>query len=162
MINVSKKLDKLVKLSQEQRQKKRKWLEKQSEELGFETFVRQQKYYFDLSRHKEENKSLLYYAAHTLAVSEIYDQMNPKKGKNKVISLGINQDISQLQAKQFKQFKSSKKYDKLLNLKNKIITLKDKQNLSFRQISVFLLRYHKLEVSHAYIATFYQNVKDEK
>ncbi len=162
MPDISEKLRKYVKLSREQRKKMRRWLSRQSEEMELEAFVRQQKYYFELSRYKDENRSLLYYAAHTLAISEIYDQMNPKKGKNKIIDIRKVPDVTGLQMKYIVRSKNSKKYDRLLNLKNKILMLKDEQNLSFRQISEFLLRYHKLEVSHAYIATFYQNMKDTK
>ena len=162
MIDLPQKLSKLVKLSQEQRQGKQKWLAKQNEELQLEAFIRQQKYYFELSKHKNENKSLLYFAAHTLAVNKIYDQINLQKRKNKVINIKEVSDATSLQTKHIVRSKNSKKYDKLLNLKSKILTLKDHEDLSFRQISELLRKFHRIEVSHSYIATFYHNIKEKK
>ena len=123
MLDLSKKLDKYVKLSHEERQKKRKWLIRQSEELELEVFIRQQKYYFELSKYKNENKSLLYYAAHTLAISEIYDQMNPKKGKNKVGDLNSVIDSTELESKNINRRVPRKTWNGMLNQKYRIMKL---------------------------------------
>jgi len=159
MDDLNKKLDKYVKLSQEQRQKKLRWLFRQSEELQLEAFVLQKKYYFELSKYKDENQSLLYLAACTLAAREIYDLLKMQKGKNRSQNIYSVKNPTSMQAKQLKKYIDSDKWDKLLNLKNKILVLKDQEGLSYRQISNFLHRYHRLEVSHSYVATFIKKMK---
>lgn len=121
--NISYSLDKLVKLSKEHRQKKLRWLFRQSEELQLESFVLQKKYFFALSKYENENKSLLYFAAHTLAAVEIYDQMNPKKGKNKVSDLHSVIDSTEFEAKNIKRTSRRKIWEGMLNQKYRIMKL---------------------------------------
>lgn len=135
---------------------------KQNEELLLLAFEKQKEYYFKLSHKNETNKSILYFAAFCIAVEEIYHSIASQKRKNKVLNLDDIKDTTKIQAKQFKQSRKSETYDKLLNLKSKIIALIEEENLSFRQVSLFLKKYHKFEVSHSYIATFYKKMKVKK
>lgn len=162
MTDLPKKLDRYVKLSREQRQKKRKWLARQSEELELEAFVRQQKHYFELSKHKNENQSLLYFAAHTLAASEIYDQMHPQKGKNKVLDLDEIRDSTALEAKNANKQVKSPKTDWLLDRKAKILAWSN-TGMSCREIEVAIFKnYKNKKISHKTINDFLRKMKDEK
>lgn len=162
MVDLVEKLNKYVKLSREQRQKRRKWLARQSEELELEAFVRQQKHYFALTKYKNENKSLLYFAAHTLAISEIYDQMHPQKGKNKVLNLNEIRDATALEAKNAKKQVKSPQTDWLLDRKAKIIGWAN-NGMSSRDIEDLILKnYKNKKISHKTINDFLRKMKDEK
>ena len=158
-MSLHKKLNTYTKLSGRQRTKAIKWLARQNEELLLVAFEKQKAKYFKLSKIEEENKSILYLAAYYLAVEELYNTLLQKKRKNKVLNLHEVDDATNLQVKQFKQHHKSEKYEKLLNLKGKIIKLIEEENLSYRAVSEFLKTYHRLEVSHSYIATFYNNIQ---
>jgi len=161
MTDLSKKLNKYVKLSREQRQKRRKWLARQSEELELEAFVCQQKHYFELSKHKNENQLLLYFAAHTLAASEIYNQMHPQKSKNKVLNLNEINDNTLLEAKNAKNHGRSPKTDWLLDRKAKILGWSN-NGMSTRVIEVEIRKKYKKKISHKTINDFLQKMKDAK
>jgi len=160
-MNTEKKLNSLTKLSQSQRQKALKWLARQNEALILSAFVKQRDYFFKLSN-KEENKSILYLCAFYLATDELYTLLQSKKKKEKLQNLHEIGNATSLQVKQFKQHQPSEKWNKLLNIKNKIFKLIEEENLSFREVSKFLKTYHKLQVSHTYIATFYNALKELK
>ena len=162
MIDLSQRLDKYVKLSREQRQKRRKWLARQSEELELEAFVRQQKHYFELSKYTNENQSLLYFAAHTLAVSEIYEQMHPQKGKNKVLNLNGIRDSTVFEVKNVNKQVKSPQTDWLLDRKAKIIAWSN-NGMSSRNIEAAIFKnYKNKKISHKTINDFLRKMKDEK
>lgn len=123
-------------------------------------FEKQKDYFFKISTKDEPNKSILYLSALYLAAEEIHNSLKSQDSKNRIFNIDEVKDPTKMQAKQFKQSKNSEKYDKLLNLKEKIFKLIDKENLSFRDVSAFLKKYHKFEVSHSYIATFYHKTKE--
>ena len=158
-MSLQKKLNNYTKLSPEKRAKALKWMAKQNEELILATFEKQKDNYFKLSKANEENKSILYLASIYMAAEELCTLLQGKKKKNRQQDLHEVKDVTGLQAKQFKQEKSSEKWDKLLNIKSKILRLIDNENLSYREVSKFLKKYHSLEVSHSYIATFYNEIK---
>jgi len=161
-LSLEKKLNSYTKLSSTQRAKAIKWLARQNEELILVAFEKQKDFFFRLPKNKEENKSVLYLAAYCMAAEALYSILVQKKRKNKVINLQEVSDTTSIQVKQFKRHQKSEKYDRLLNLKGKIFKLIEEEKLSFRQVSKFLKTYHRLEVSHSYIATFYHEIKKEK
>lgn len=161
MIDISKQLNQYTKLSSTQRSKSLKWISKQSEELLVVAFERQKDEYFKLSKADEDNKSILYLSAFYTAVNQLYSRLNGKKDKNRKMDIHGVEDLTKLQARQFTRNLYNEKWDKLLNLKSKILKLKDTEGLSFRQISEFLHRYHRLDVSHTYISNFYSQMKEE-
>ncbi len=161
-MSLQKKLNKYTKLSPDKRTKALKWMAKQNEDLILVCFEKQKENYFKLSKIDEENRSILYLSSLYLAAEELYTLLQGKKKKNRLQNLHEVKDVTGLQAKQFKQRYSSEKWDKLLNIKSKILRLIDHENLSFREVSKFLKKYHRLEVSHSYIATFYQKMKEIK
>ena len=156
------KLDRFTKVPTKRRKKVLKWLANQNEEIVLMAFVEQKEFFFKLSKANEENKSILYLSALYNAADHLFSLNHAQTHKNRDMDIHAVQGATSMQAKSFKKSVQSDKRDKLMNLKNKIITLKDEENLSFRQISALLKRYHRLEVSHSYIATFYNKLKEEK
>lgn len=160
-MSLKNKLDPYTGLSIKKRKKILKWLSNQDEEIILMAFEKQKEYFFQLSKQDEPNKSVLYMSALYMAVDHLYGTYYSQNSKRREMDLHSLQGATRLQAKKLKRTAQSMKYDKLLNLKNKILVLKNEENLSFRQISKFLLTYHKLEVSHSYIATFYHTIKEK-
>lgn len=162
MDNLNKRLDKYVKLSQEQRQKKRRWLSRKGEELEFEAFIRQQKHYYALSKYKnEENLSVLYFAAYTLAAAEIYDLMNSSRMKNKSNDIHEVIDSTELTAKNLRKRRNRKVWEGLLNRKYVIMKL-HYQGISSRDISKEIKDpKNKFSASHKIICDFITEMKGE-
>lgn len=156
------KLDIYTKVPIKRREKVLKWLANQNEEIALMAFEEQKKHFFKISKIEEDNRSILYLSSLYLAANQLYELYHAQANKNREMDIDQVKGATHIQAKKFKKNIQSEKYDKLLNLRNKILDLKDEENLSFRQISEFLKRYHRLEVSHSYIATFYHNMKKDK
>ncbi len=161
-MSLGKKLNYYTKISPKQRSKAVKWLARQNEELILLAFEKQKDFLFNLSKMEEKNKSILYLAAYCMAANALYVLLAKKNSKNKAINIHEVVDTTTMQAKQFKRVQVSEKWDKLLNLQGKIIRLIEAEKLSYREVSRFLKTYHRLEVSHSYIATFYHYLKEEK
>ncbi|HEO97875.1 MAG TPA: hypothetical protein ENO02_01090 [Epsilonproteobacteria bacterium] len=156
------KLDRFTKVAIKRRKKVLKWLANQNEEIALLAFESQKEHLFNLSGTNEENRSILYLAALYLAADHLYSLYHAQNSKNRDMNINAVQGVTRMQAKKFKKNMQSEKYDKMLNLKSKILVLKDEEKLSFREISEFLKRYHRLEVSHSYVATFYHAMKEKK
>jgi len=161
-MSLKNKLDTYTQLSYKQRKTVLKWLVKQSEDLGLEAFAHQQKYYFELSKHKNENQSLLYFAAYTLAANEIYCHMHPQQGKNKVKNLlGIN-DSTVLETKNVRKPVQSPQTDWLLDRKAKIIGWSH-NGMSSRDIEAAIFKnYKNKKISHMTINNFLKKIKEKK
>jgi isopentenyldiphosphate isomerase len=161
-MSLKNKLNNYTKLSPIQRAKSLKWIAKQNEELILIVLEKQKDNYFKISKVDEDNKSILYLAALYMAAEEICALLQSKGKKNKAQNPHEVKNVTKLQAKQFRKHRKAEKWDKLLNLKGKIFRLRDEENFSYREIEEFLQSYHKLDVSHSYIATFYNKTKDNK
>lgn len=144
------------------RKKVLKWLANQNEEIVLMAFESQKEFFFSLSKVNEENRSILYLGALYMAADNLYSLYHAQTSKNRDIDIHAVQGATHMQAQKLKKSIASDKYDKLLNLRNKILALKDEECLSYRQISEFLKRYHRVEVSHSYIAKFYNEMKEKK
>lgn len=161
-LSLKHKLNTYTKLSEKRRKKVFKWISNQNEEVVLIAFESQKKFLFKLqSTLNEENRSILYLSAIYLAADHLHSAYHNQNSKSREIDINVVEGATKLQVTQFKVNVPSVKYDKLLNLKNKIMVLKDDENLSFRQIAQFLLKYHRLKVSHSYIATFYNKIKEK-
>lgn len=160
MKDLAQKQNKYTRLSKEERQKKRKWLARQSEANQLDAFKLQKKYLFELSRFKDEDKSILYYAAHTLAADELYNRMYPQKGKSKVSHLNEVNDNTETQANNIKKQTKSPQMDWLLDRKAKIIGW-SKNNLSTREIERAIKKHYEgKKVSHVTINDFLNSMKE--
>lgn len=155
------KLDRFTKVPMKRRKKVLKWLANQDEEIVLMAFEKQKDYLFNLSKSNEENRSIIYLSALYMAANNLYNLYHAQTSKNRGMDINAIKGVTKIQAKKFKKKSKSEKFDKLLDIKNKILVLKDEENLSFREISEFLKRYHRLEVSHSYIATFYNQLKEK-
>jgi hypothetical protein len=161
-LNLHDKLNRYTGLSYETRTKSLRWLARQNEELQLVAFEKQKDFLFGLSRQQEENRSILYLASYIMAADALHRVLVRKDRKNKAIELHEIPDATRIQVKQFKQAQRAEKFEKLLNLRGKIVKLIEEEKLSYREVSRFLQTYHRLEVSHSYIATFYHKHKEEK
>jgi len=161
MSDLNQKLDRYTKTSSQSRGKAFRWLARQNQALILEAFEKQKEYYFSLSKIDEPNKSILYLSALYLAAVELHQILIEQKRKNKVLDIQGVHDPTALQVKQFRQRASGEKWNRLVNLKGKIVLLVEQEGLSFREISRFLSTYHRLNVSHSYIATFYHALKEK-
>ena len=146
-----------TKLAPEQRAKILRWLSKQNEEVILLAFEKQKEQLFKLNYIKEDNRSILYLSAMYLAIDELYQTSRSSLSKNRSGDLGNIQDVTNLQIKQFRKDHESQKTDRLLNLKGKLITLKNDERMSYRDIAKFLKKYHRLDVSHTTIHTFFKS-----
>ena len=147
-----------TKLAPEQRAKILRWLSKQNEEVILLAFEKQKEQLFKLNHFKEDNRSILYLSAMYLAINDLYQISRAPLSKNRSGDLMNIQNVTNLQIKQFKKDYESQKIDRLMNLKGKLITLKNDENMSYRDISKFLKKYHRLDVSHTTIHTFFKSI----
>ncbi len=161
MTSLQQKLSTFTNLPSKKRAIVMKWLAKQNEDLQLVAFEKQKDIYFQLSKIEEANKSLLYLAAYQMAADALYRVLSQKNEKNKSCDLNDITDVTAIQAKQLKKEQNSEKWDKLLNLKGKVFQLIEKENLSSREVAQVLKKHHRFEVSHAYIATFYNDMKEK-
>lgn len=159
MRNISKKLNLYVQISQKVRGKILGYIVRQDEELLYEAFVLQKDHIFALSKHKDEDKSILYYSAFVLAVNDIYNQMHPEKVKNKSENLNEIDDPISLRVKNDRKQKPTPKWDRMLNLKTIILKLYYKEGLAYAKIEEYLLKYHRLKVSHTHIGKFIKTLR---
>lgn len=162
MSDITKKITSYTKLSYEARTKSLRWLSRQNEALIHFAFQKQKEHFFALSRKDENDKSILYLAALYLAADELYNAQKRLNSKSKSLNLYDVKDTTSVQAKAFKKSHISRKYDKLLNIQNKIIMLIENEKFSFREVSEFIEKYHRFSVSHTLIHKFYTDTKDKK
>ena len=161
-MSLSNKLNIHTKLAPDKRAKILRWLAKQNEEMILLAFEKQKTHLFKLNRIKEDNRSIIYLSAMYLAIEELYLAGKLSLSKNKGGDLKDIQDITEIQAKGFKKNTEAPKIERLLNLKSKMIALRNEQNMSYRDISKFLKKYHRLDVSHSTVHTFFRNVIEAK
>lgn len=147
-----------TKLAPDQRAKILRWLSKQNKEVILLAFEKQKVQLFKLNNIKEENRSILYLSAMYMAINELYQTSRSSLSKNRSGDLMNIQNVTNLQIKQFKKDHDSQKIDRLLNLKGKLITLKNDEKMSYRDIAKFLKKFHRLDISHTTIHTFFKSI----
>ncbi|MFA5454780.1 MAG: hypothetical protein WC272_05625 [Sulfurimonas sp.] len=101
---------------------------------------------------KQENKDvplpILSYVAMILAIEQYRDQTS-----------GLDKNVIDVRAKSFRK---QPKRDKLLGKWALVKLLKNDENLSFRQISNYLQKYHKLNVVHSTIYDLWNELEVTK
>lgn len=155
-MSLSNKLNIHTKLAPDKRAKILRWLAKQNEEMILLAFEKQKAHLFKLNRIKEDNRSIIYLSAMYLAIEELYMAGKLSLSKNKGGDLKDIQDITEIQAKSFKKNVKAPKTEKLLNLKAKLVALRNEQNMSYRDISKFLEKFHRLSTSHTTLHIFFK------
>ncbi len=161
-MSLTNKLNIYTKIAKNQRSKILRWFARQNEEVILLAFEKQKEHLFILNKLKESNRSIIYLASIYLAIEELHIAEKLPFSKNKGNNLEDMQDITTLQAKAFKKNTEAPKVEKLLNLKSKVLTLKDEQNMSYRNIAKFLKKYHRLDVSHTTVHTFFKHIMEQE
>ncbi len=161
-MSLTNKLNAYTKLAPDKRAKVLRWLAKQNEEIVLYAFEKQKGHLFKLHGISEENRSIIYLSAMYLAIDELYLAGKLSLSKNKGGDLKDIQDITEIQAKGFKKNIEAPKIERLLNLKGKMVVLRNDQKMSYRDISKFLKKYHRLDVSHSTVHAFFRNIMESK
>jgi len=149
------KLRKYTKMSPNVRAKAFRWAARQNIMVIHEIFKKQKEHYFQLSKSKETDKFLLYQSAFYLAMHDIYEAVKDRSTKKRIDCLTDMLDPTSIRAKRVKKQHHARKYEKLLDLRSKIINLKKIEGLSFREMAIYFSTYHRLEVSHTLIRKVY-------
>lgn len=154
------KLDFMTKISIDDRQKSLRWLSRQNDLVIYDVFKLQKSHFHRLkSQNIDDDLLLLSAASLFLALKEVISMSNPVKRKNRSADFGFLRQISKNRAKQFRKPRQKIKFEKLLNLQSVVITLIEAEKYSYRNVSKYLEKYHKFEVSHTTIGDFYVELK---
>ena len=158
-MNLCDKLNRYTGLSHETRTKSLRWLARQSEPMILEAFIKQKEHYFTLSQRNEENKSILYLSSLYKAAHDLYTRSNQATKKNRHENIDDVKDVTSIQVLQHTKHIPSPKMERMLNLKNKILKLRYQGKMSYRDISDFLRKFHRFEVSHTAIHHFVKQME---
>jgi len=137
-----------------------RWFARQNHEIKIEVFKTQKNKYFMMKNIKNYNIHELSLLTFMLAISDIFNQISQKNIKNKDEKLKNIKSPLFFRAKQIKKDRNRVKYERLLNLKSVIFHLRG-EDMSFYQISNYLIKWHKLEVSHTWIRKFYNDLRNK-
>jgi hypothetical protein len=88
--------------------------------------------------------SILSYSSFVLATQKIVDEIN----------------VNAIKLRSSSTKEKSQKRKKLLSYWSLIKTLKDEENFSFREISHYLIKYHKFEVSYSMIHKIWNEIEN--
>jgi hypothetical protein len=119
-----------------------------------EAFIKQKEHYFTLSQRSEVNKSILYLASLYRAAHDLYAASKRIAMKNRHENIDDVEEVTSIQVLQHTKHIPSPKMERMLNLKNKILKLRHQEKMSYRDISDFLRKFHRFEVSHTAIHYF--------
>jgi len=129
---------------------------KQNLEIQVDIFKEQRNQFFVL-KNKYDLSDITALAAFYKAIDNFYNKETILKQKNKSTSLDELKNISDFAIKKNRKQKISDKREKLLNLISVISNLLD-ESYSYRQISQYLRKVHRFEVSHTYVKKIYEEV----
>lgn len=144
-------------------QKMLRWLSRQNIEILYEVFKLQKNNFYRLkNQNTNEDVTLLSTAAFILAAEEVMKIILSKSAKSKHNDLSIIKSPLKLRGKQMAKKNKSDKYEKLLNLKEIVFSLREKEGMSYYRISDYLKKWHRFEISHAWIRKFYKDITEVK
>lgn len=145
------------------RQKSLKWLSKQNDLIVHEIFKLQKKYFHRFkSAYPNENPILMAQVSFFQALREYISDLEEMNRKNRSTNFGYLKKVSKNRAKQFRKPRLSPKHEKLLNLQNVVLNLREVEGYSSRDVSAYLLKNHKFEISHTEILKFEKFLKKGK
>ncbi|MCI4399986.1 MAG: hypothetical protein JHC37_05430 [Campylobacteraceae bacterium] len=153
-------IDRITKISTSDRQKSLRWLSRQNDLIVYDVFKLQKSYFHRLKSQNDDDLILLSIASLFLALRETISASNPVKRKNRSADFNFLRQISKNRAKQFRKARKKVKYEKLLDLQSVIYSLATIEKFSTREISKYLLKHHRLEISHASISKFLKQIKE--
>ncbi|MDP3265797.1 MAG: hypothetical protein Q8M39_03100 [Sulfuricurvum sp.] len=156
-------MDQCTSISIIDRQKSIKWLAKQNDLIVYEVFKLQKKHFHRFkSGHPNENPILMAQVSFFEALREYISDLEDMNRKNRSTNFGYLKKVSKNRAKQFRKARLSPKHEKLLNLQNVILNLRDVEGYSSRDVSAYLLKIHNFEISHTEILKFEKLMKKGK
>jgi len=149
---------KITKLSQKNMKQLVNWFNRQNILIQNDVLAEQRNQYFKL-KNNGVSSDLLSICSFYLSLDKLKktDNLNFKNNNLNIKNL---EQISDNSIKKFQKNRIKEKKEKLLNYCNVIKKLRSK-NFSFRQISEYLRGHHRFEVSHTYVANFWNEFKNE-
>lgn len=145
------------------RQKSLKWLAKQNDLIVYEVFKLQKKYFYRFkSGYPNVSPILMAQVTFFEGLREYISDLEDLNRKNRSTNFGYMKKVSKERAKQFRKPRLSPKHEKLLNLQNVVLNLRDVEGYSSRDVSAYMLKIHKFEISHTEILKFEKLMKKGK
>lgn len=145
------------------RQKSLKWLSKQNDLIVYEVFKLQKKHFHRFKGgYRNENPILMAQVSFFQALREYISDLEDLNRKNRSTNFGYMKKISKNRAKQFRKPRINSKHEKLLNLQNVVLNLRDVEGYSSRDVSAYMLKIHNFEISHTEILKFEKLIKKGK
>ena len=115
-------------------------------------------------KYNDSDKGSLEYCALVISIKHHYDEEQMLRTKS-FVGMDIEEirSISQKKANQFIRSikKADPKREKLLGYWAVVRSLKLEQNFSFRQIALYMIKYHKLSVAHSTIYQLWTELENE-
>lgn len=152
---------KITRVSEKEFQTACRWACRQNFDVLYEIFKLQKNYFFQFkSKHSDLDLVLLSMAAYVKAAVEIYSLAKYVHKKNRTDDIKNVKNPTKIRSKMIQNYQKRDKFGKLLNVQSVILELREKEKLSFRKISQYLLKFHRLEVSHTLVSNFYKFLKN--
>jgi len=165
-------IERLLKQSQEQQKSTLRYLSRCPPEISIQILANKILIFHKLRQENGDvDKGVLEYCALILSIKSHHDDELSLKSKSFAgIEIDEIRNISRKKANQFIRTikKPDPKREKLLTYWAIVRTLKLEQNFSFRQITLYLKKYHRFEVVHSTISKLWNelevtnNTKDVK
>lgn len=156
-------MDQCTGIGVEDRQKSIKWLAKQNDLIVYEVFKLQKKHFHRFkSGYPNENPILMAQVSFFEGLREYISDLEDLNRKNRSTNFGYLKKVSKARTKQFRKPRLNPKHEKLLNLQNVVLNLRDIEGYSSREVSDYLLKNHKFEISHTEILKFEKLIKKGK
>ncbi len=150
-----------AKLSKKEIAVNSRWFFKQNELIIYEVFKIQKQQFYKLKNLFQNADSItLSASALFVAIAKVKQAIIAKSSKAKINNIVNIKSPITLRIKQMKRKSKGEKYEKLLNQKSTILELREKENTSFYEIARYLLKWHKLDVSHSWVRKFYNDIKE--
>lgn len=158
--------ERLVKMSYEQQKSLLRYFSRCPPDTCIEILQNKQAAFHSLRQNYSNiDKGAIEYCALILSIKDHYDQEQSLRNKSfSGLEIEEIRNISRKKADQFirKIRKPDPKREKLLTYWAIIRTLKLEQKFSFRQISLFLKRYHRADFAHSTIYKVWNELEETK
>lgn len=159
-------VDRLLKLSLEQHKSILRYFSRCPLEISIQILANKILIFHKLRQENGDvDKGVIEYCALILSIKSHHDDELSLKNKSFAgMEIEEIRNISRKKANQFMRTikKADPKREKLLNYWAIVRTLKLEQNFSFRQIGLYLMKYHKLSVAHSTIYQLWQELEENK
>jgi len=152
----TKQLEQQTSFATNQRKSLINWFNKQNIDMQVDIFKEQRNQFF-AHKNKYGLSDITALAAFCKAIDIYYQKNKILLQKNKSASLKEFNNITEFSIKKYRKQRFSAKREKLLNLSSVIKNLID-EGYSFRELSKYLYKVHRLEVSHTYIQKIHKEI----